>query len=227
MWLHWDGNNDSVDERNKSATLGAGATEQSLDGASLARIHDWIADLPAPEFPRDRINPEVAQTGERIWTAQCASCHAFGAPQVGEVTPISQIATDRSRLDSFTPQLAQAMQGFGKGYPWQFSHFRKTDGYANMPLDGLWLRAPYLHNGSVPTLRDLLKPPDQRPTVFFRGYDEYDYQNVGFVSSGADAERVGRRYDTSVQGNGNGGHLYGTNLGQADRDALLEYLKTL
>jgi hypothetical protein len=73
----------------------------------------------------------------------------------------------------------------------------------------------------------LLKPPDQRPTVFFRGYDEYDYQNVGFVSTGADAERVGRRYDTSVQGNGNGGHLYGTNLGQADRDALLEYLNTL
>ena len=44
------------------------------------------------------------------------------------------------------------------GYPRRFSHFRKTYGYANMPLDGVWLRAPYLHNGSVPTLRDLLNP---------------------------------------------------------------------
>ena len=40
-----------------------------------------------------------------------------------------------------------------------------------MPLDGIWLRAPYLHNGSVPTLRDLLRPPDERPVVFYRGYD--------------------------------------------------------
>ena len=119
------------------------------------------------------------------------------------------------------------MTDFGKGYKWQFSHFRKTDGYANMPLDGLWLRAPYLHNGSVPTLRDLLKPPDQRPKVFFRGYDGYDYDNVGFVSSGPDAERFGSRYDTTVQGNNNSGHLYGTNLSQAEQDALLEYLKTL
>jgi hypothetical protein len=123
--------------------------------------------------------------------------------------------------------LAKAMTDFGKGYPWQFSHFRKTDGYANMPLDGLWLRAPYLHNGSVPTLRDLLMAPDQRPEVFYRGHDLYDYDNVGFVSSGAEAERFGARYDTTVEGNGNGGHLYGTNLSQEDKDALLQYLKTL
>lgn len=227
MWLHWDGNNDSVDERNKSATLGAGATEKSLDEQSLVRIHDWIADLQPPRFPPEKINTELAQAGERVWTVQCASCHAFGAPQTGEVTPIAQVGTDPSRLNSFTPQLAKAMTDFGKGYPWQFSHFRKTDGYANMPLDGLWLRAPYLHNGSVPTLRDLLMAPDQRPEVFYRGHDLYDYDNVGFVSSGAEAERFGARYDTTVEGNGNGGHLYGTNLSQEDKDALLQYLKTL
>jgi mono/diheme cytochrome c family protein len=227
MWLHWDGNNDSVDERNRSATLGAGATEASLDGDSLVRVHDWIDDLPPPQFPRDRINAERAQAGEQVWGAQCASCHAFGAAQVGQVTPIEDVGTDRSRLDSFTPELARAMAEFGKGYPWQFSHFRKTSGYANMPLDGLWLRAPYLHNGSVPTLRDLLTAPEQRPKVFYRGYDLYDYDNVGFVTSGPDAERAGQRFDTAVMGNGNAGHVYGTNLSQAERDALLEYLKTL
>jgi mono/diheme cytochrome c family protein len=227
MWLHWDGNNDSVDERNKSATLGAGATEKSLDEASLARVHDWIDDLQPPQFPRDKINTERAQAGEQVWTSQCARCHAFGASQTGQVTPIAEIGTDRSRLDSFTPQLARSMTQFGKGYKWQFAHFRKTDGYANMPLDGLWLRAPYLHNGSVPTLRDLLKPPDQRPKVFYRGYDQYDYSNVGFVTSGPEAERIGARHDTSLEGNSNSGHVYGTTLSQVDQDALLEYLKTL
>ena len=58
--------------------------------------------------------------------------------------------------------------------PYRFTHFRKTNGYANQPLDGIWLRAPYLHNGSVPTLRDLLEPPEQRPKVFYRGYDVFD-----------------------------------------------------
>ncbi len=82
------------------------------------------------------------------------------------------------------------MNTIGEGKPWRFNHFRKTNGYANMPLDGLWLRAPYLHNGSVPTLRALLFP-EERPAVFYRGYDVYDWTNVGFVSSGPEAEAGG------------------------------------
>ena len=82
------------------------------------------------------------------------------------------------------------MNTIGTGYPWQFTHFRKTNGYSNMPLDGIWLRAPYLHNGSVPTLRALMFP-DERPAVFFRGYDVYDWDNGGFVSTGPDAEKGG------------------------------------
>ncbi|MGH9372692.1 MAG: cytochrome c, partial [Vicinamibacterales bacterium] len=101
----------------------------------------------------------------------------------------------------------------------------KTDGYANMPLDGLWLRAPYLHNGSVPHLRALLFP-EQRPEVFYRAYDVYDWKNVGFVSSGPEAEREGVRFSTAERGNGNGGHLYGTKLEADAKEALLEYLKT-
>ena len=89
------------------------------------------------------------------------------------------------------------------------------------------IRDSYLHNGSVPTMRDLLKPPDQRPKVFYRGYDVYDYQNVGFVSTGTDAEKAGVAYDTTLKGNGNGGHVYGTTLGPTDVDALVEYMKTL
>jgi hypothetical protein len=98
----------------------------------------------------------------------------------------------------------------------------------NIPfLDGLWLRAPYLHNGSVPTLRDLLSPPETRPKKFWRGYDLYDAVNVGFIATGPAAERRGSAYDTTLRSNGNGGHVFGTALPDADKDALLEYLKTL
>ncbi len=96
-----------------------------------------------------------------------------------------------------------------------------------MPHDGLWLRAPYLHNGSVPTLTDLLEPPAQRPTRFWRGYDVYDPVKVGFVSTGREAERAGTPYDTSRPGNSNAGHVYGTTLPPESKRALLEYLKTL
>lgn len=130
-------------------------------------------------------------------------------------------------------------------YPNRFSHFRKTYGYANMPLDGLWLRAPYLHNGSVPTLRDLLKPAAERPKVFKIGYDVYDYENVGFLTEPCCSGEVtedcrppaegacvpddqGWLLDTTVAANGNQGHEYAVDAGLDDhqKDALLEYMKT-
>ncbi|HET7160105.1 MAG TPA: hypothetical protein VFI62_13995, partial [Burkholderiales bacterium] len=101
------------------------------------------------------------------------------------------------------------------------------DGYIAAFLDGIWLRAPYLHNGSVPTLRDLLEPVEQRPKVFYRGYDVYDSVKVGFVTQSADAQRVGTRYQVSDKGNGNQGHTYGTTLTPEEKDLLIEYLKTL
>jgi hypothetical protein len=79
----------------------------------------------------------------------------------------------------------------------------------------------------VPTLRDLLKPENERPMSFYRGYDVYDPANVGFVSSGREAEREGWKFDATVPGNRNKGHLYGIELNEADKEALLEYMKTL
>jgi cytochrome c peroxidase len=104
----------------------------------------------------------------------------------------------------------------------------ETLGGYNAPfLDGIWLRAPYLHNGSVPTLRDLLKPVAERPKVFFRGYDLYDPTDVGFVSQGPEAQRIGTRLDVTTKGGSNEGHEFGIDLPAKDKDALLEYLKTL
>jgi len=226
LWLHWDGNNNMVEERNKSAAIGAGATPETLDVAALGRIEEWIMDLKAPAYPPSRIDQTRAARGGMVYAGACASCHDFGAEKVGQVTPLAEIGTDPERLRSFTPEVAMRMNTLGEGYPWKFSHFRKTDGYANMPLDGLWLRAPYLHNGSIPSLRALLFP-ETRPAEFYRAYDVYDWVDVGFISTGPDAQREGVRFDTKAKGNSNAGHTYGQDLSADQREDLLEYLKTL
>jgi len=226
MNLHWDGNNDVVEERNISAAIGAGAEPATLDMPEMLRVRDWIMTLQPPAFPRDRIDAAKAQRGEASWKRYCADCHAFGGKRVGQVTPVAEVGTDPERERSFTAELAVKQNTLGTGYPWKLSHFRKTGGYANAPLDGVWLRSPYLHNGSVPTLRALLDP-ERRPKVFYRAYDVYDFDAVGYASSGPEAERLGWRYDTTVRGNSNAGHLYGADLTPQDKEDLLEFLKTL
>ena len=113
----------------------------------------------------------------------------------------------------------------------QGDHPAKTDdnpradllAYKARPLNGTWASSPYLHNGSVPDLYSLLLPPDQRPARFAIGRLEYDPQKVGYRSDG-DVPFV---LDTTLTGNANQGHLFGTTLSEPDRLALLEYLKTL
>ena len=241
MWLHWDGNNDSVHERNLSASMGAGATPDSVDLPRLARIEEWLLDLEPPRFPSEYpLDLPLAFRGADVYRRRCVDCHGlpgkFRMGRVGTVIPIEEIGTDPARLDSYTHEFASNQYTLGAGRPWRFTRFRKTGGYAAMPLDGLWLRAPYLHNGSVPTLRDLLEPPDRRPTAFYRGNDLFDPVDVGFVHDLAEADvptlgggvvhRRFERFDTTQFGDGNGGHAFGADLPDEDKDALLEYLKT-
>jgi len=227
VWLHWDGNNDSVDERNLSAAIGAGATPASLDIPNILRIKRWILTKPAPRYPFD-IDYAQAALGKPIYERVCADCHEVGARYFGQVTPLTELGTDPERNAAFDEGTAKRMNTIGEGYPWHFHRFRSTQGYANHPLDGIWLRAPYLHNGSVPTLRDLLRAPTDRPKTFYRGNDVYDTNGLGFVSN-VD-EVAGRKFyffDTQSKGNGNGGHVYGIELSDAEKNHLLEYLKTL
>jgi hypothetical protein len=121
----------------------------------------------------------------------------------------------------FTPVMVDYFNRVGSAYSWRFSHHRVTDGYANMPLDGVWARAPYLHNGSVPTLDALLAPGEQRPVTFFRGCTDFDVEKVGFACV------RGFKFDTALPGNSNRGHSFGTSLAPRDKSALVEYLKTL
>jgi len=234
MQLHWDGDNDSVDERNLSAGLGAGITPATVDHAGLKRVRDWIWTLPPPPYPY-AVDQALVVRGAAIYQQTCLECHGDhrfrdgikAGSRMGQVVRASDIGTDRYRLDSYTAAFAANQYGLFPESPYRFRRFRKTDGYANHPLDGIWARAPYLHNGSVPTLRDLLEPPERRPLAFFRGYDVYDRVRVGFVSDVA--EEGGRRYfryDTSIPGNSNAGHVYGVSLPDEDKQAVVEYLKT-
>lgn len=96
--------------------------------------------------------------------------------------------------------------------------------YKAEPLAGIWATAPYLHNGSIPNLYQLLLPPEQRRAAFYVGDNEYDPVRVGFESDRA----PGRfHFDTTRAGNSNAGHDYGTRLTDSERWDLIEYLKTL
>lgn len=83
---------------------------------------------------------------------------------------------------------------------------RLSDGYRAADLRMVWFTAPFLHNGSVPTLEDLLRPPAERPVIF---------------------ERHGFEVDTAAPGNDNGGHTFGTTITEEERTALAAYLRSL
>jgi hypothetical protein len=235
LQLHWDGDNDSVDERNLSAALGAGVTPVTVDHAGIKRVRDWTWTLAPPKYPY-AIDAALAGRGASLYQDHCVACHDGprfrdgvrdpAATRVGTVEDIDTIGTDRHRLDSYTEIFAANQYALYPESQYRFTRFRKTRGYANHPLDGVWLRAPYLHNGSVPTLRDLLEPADRRPAAFYRGYDVFDQKKVGFVSDvAAEGGREYFLYDTTIPGNGNAGHEYGTGLSDADKDAIVEYMK--
>jgi len=235
LQLHWDGNNTSVRERNFSASFGAGATRENVDIAAMDRVAAWLQDLKAPPY-QFKITSDKAMLarGAAIYKQRCYSCHDFSGDQIGKVDPIESIGTDRHRLDSYTAKIAEIQLTYGDGYGWDFKNFRKTNGYANAPLDGVWARAPYLHNGSVPTLWDLLTPENERNggrSFFYRGHGVFDQERVGIRT---DVEQAGWRksfrFNVTEPGNSNKGHSgprYGTDLSDDDKRALIEYMKTL
>jgi len=96
--------------------------------------------------------------------------------------------------------------------------------YKARPLTGIWTAAPYLHNGSVPNLYQMLLPPEQRKKVFYVGNPEFDPRHVGFVNS---SPKDAFKFDTRLTGNRNTGHEYGTNLSDPEKWELIEYMKTL
>jgi len=245
MAFHWDGLNTDLKEVVLSSALGDGATPKSLPLADLKSLQDYLEALQPPKFEEmfpNGINHQLASTGEPLYKEYCARCHAADGATTGKVMALNDNDwsegvdpgaprprfTDGHRAAMWTPAAAKAYNTYSQRYKdkFEFSHFRSTGGYVSVPLDGLWIRAPYLHNGSVPYLAEVLEVPSKRTPLFYRGFDVYDPVRMGFVSEGPDAER-GTRYDTSEAGNSNQGHLWGVQLTPEQKRALVEYLKTL
>jgi hypothetical protein len=235
--FYWDGINTKLSEVIVAWALASGAPTRWIDrdraassagsgASSIGRIQNYLSALAPPKYPLP-VDQTLAKSGEAVFAAECASCHAAGGARTGTVIPQREAGTDTARADAWTHAAVASYNSTFSGKPWAFSSFRKTNGFVAPPLEGLWIRAPYLHNGSVPSLAELLNPPEQRPKRFWRGYDLFDSTAVGFVSSGAEAEHAGTLYDTALPGNGNGGHTFGTKLEPDRKRALLEYLKGL
>jgi cytochrome c553 len=238
--LHWDGLNSDVRETAVSGAIGDGMDYQGYLSAqaTLDAVIDFIRLQGPPPSPFSsalraddpyHVDATDVAEGKTLYQTRCASCHEPGGAQFRTVISAIELGTDRHRIDMWTEAAKDRYTNYHEGdYKWGFRAFHKTNGYVADELTGLWLRGPYLHNGSVPTLRDLLASPDQRPKQYYRGYDLIDPANGGFVSkAGTPAQRYGTLYDTTNPGNGNGGHLYGTDLSEQDKQRLLAYLKTL
>jgi mono/diheme cytochrome c family protein len=238
------------------------------------------ADYYADSYPIDQ---KKAAEGKPLFHMYCGHCHdrrdTTGTVMSldNDTDPVThkKLGTDPARVESWNADAAIRANNFVKAFGIDRPGLVQANptGYIRAFMDGIWLRAPYLHNGSVPTLRDLLKPPAERPITFYRGYDVYDPCDAGFVSTEDQANRLEDetnhpdqpkcRHDhkatehfwwkealrvttpyvvrtptpckpgvpgpcyVEIRSNSNGGHDFGTALRPDQKDALLEYLKTL
>ena len=203
-------------------------------------LYDYITALEPPRYPA-AVDTAVAARGREVFLGHCAGCHGrYGRDAEPDqyreqVVPIEIVGTDPDRLQAVTPALVEARS---KGPLARYVHVEAAEGYVPPPLDGIWCRGPYLHNGSVPTLADLLRPAHERPTSFYVGAGTgYDLERVGLAYEEGPSPEGGRaggraserqsRFDTRQAGNHNQGHDFGAVLTAEQRRQLLEYLKQL
>jgi mono/diheme cytochrome c family protein len=200
----------------------------------------YIYSIQPPKYPRP-VNAALVRKGGMLFVRNCAKCHGNYGDEGNYpnlLIPASTIGTD-SLLATSNFQSPQFIEWFNKSWFSQGDHPAKLepfDGYIAPPLDGIWITAPYLHNGSVPTLEGVLNSK-ARPTYWSRDFDnpQYDYVDVGWKYTreqgpGAPAAPGGKPksvYNTELPGYGNYGHRFGDRLSESERKAVIEYLKTL
>ncbi len=227
---------------------------------NIFRLEVLARKLAPPLWPSPfpKIDTAKAQDGKIVFDQNCATCHSIQSSTQNDVDmALNVIGTDPKRATSFgipvdAKPMAEAiatvmhdvkmrayadsgiddstgklMEG-NKTPVW-----RTTLKYRARSLDGVWATAPYLHNDSVPTLADLLKPPAQRPKLFLVLSREYDPVNVGLLTQHGSSmasfpsARRSEVFDSSLTGNDNRGHEYGTTLSDKEKVDLLEYLKSI
>jgi mono/diheme cytochrome c family protein len=193
-------------------------------------VRAYLASLEAPAWPW-AVDERLAASGRSLFEKRCASCHGRGdddARYPNLWVEVDEVGTD--------PALARSgiygerfTKWFNESFYGQGASFSPQPGYVAPPLDGVWATAPYLHNGSVPTLEALLDS-SKRPARFRRGFRsrDFDKEAVGWRWSAARSDDDDTNvWDASRAGYGNQGHTYADELDDEQRRALLEYLKTL
>jgi mono/diheme cytochrome c family protein len=241
----WDGTIANPIYRNLGAAVGVIGDPAAVDYENAAITAAFNQNLPAPPYPF-AVDEAARLIGMGIFADACESCHKDNN---STIYPASLIGTDPNRAEQVTlaqrERFIDVLQIACKDPV--ACEVPETDiirdiaatgrGYVASPLDGIWARAPYLHNGSVPTLEHLLLPAASRPKQFKRGSIRYDQRKVGFVWETSITDANTHVFDTTEAGASNSGHdryvgaVSGITYDFARmpfwRYALLEYLKTL
>lgn len=211
--------------------------------APVGEVMQFLAGYEAPAFPAP-IDPLRAARGAHAYAARCAECHGsydndgtrprlLGFPN--RRSDLSEIGSDAERVTAVDASLVTAVEHSAMG---RYIDAERTDGYMAPALSGVWATAPYLHNGSVPTIWHLMHP-DARPARFWVGGHMLDYAALG-IAGRIDEQGVWvypdgyrpwsnpRLFDTAALGHSNAGHEREFNaLTEEQKIDLVEYLKRL
>jgi mono/diheme cytochrome c family protein len=222
-------------------------TESPAEAADIdshfGDVRAFIASIEPPAYPFP-VDTALAGEGEAVFAMHCARCHGTysgtGATRTVDypnlVVPIEEVATDPILATGAGYFSGPFIDWFSRSFYGETARLEPASGYVAPPLEGVWATAPYLHNGSVPTIAALLES-STRPRYWSRTFDgnDYDPDALGWRFTplerghGADLTvgETARIYDTTLTAYGNGGHTFGDVLTPAERRAVLEYLKTL
>ena len=193
-------------------------------------VYAWLQTLEAPAYT-GAIDEVLARKGEELFTNKCEGCHGtYGEEETypNKVIHLDVVKTDRLYADYI--RKSGIVEWYNKSWfatSEPKSYFQPTDGYVAPPLDGIWASAPYLHNGSVPTIYELLDS-QSRPAKWTRSGDsqDYDHEELGWKYDPTPKNKEWT-FDTAEPGYGNGGHTFGDKFTEEERWAVVEYLKTL
>ncbi len=192
----------------------------------------YIKKLQPPKYPLE-IDQSLADKGKQIFLQTCSQCHGTydkDGDYPNELIPGRMIGTDSLMWKYFIkyPEYAEWYNKSWFAVSEAPSSTKPQPGYVAPPLDGIWITAPYLHNGSVPTIANVLNSKN-RPKYWKRNFnkEEYDYEKLGWRYETLSKAGGKKTYNTDIPGYGNYGHRFGDHLSKAERKAVIEYLKTL
>lgn len=209
-------------------------------------IHAFVLSIRAPEYSRS-IDGALARSGKGLFEQNCSGCHGTYAEDPADderdtypnlLIPLDVIGTDPAvaMVPIDNEELTDWYNGSFYGEVTKAVPDDPFPGYVAPPLDGIWATAPYLHNGSVPTV-ELMLNSKARPDVWKRvdlddeNFDEealgWPYEELEYSQAEAPEEERKLIYDTSYWSQSNAGHTFGDHLTDKERRAVIEYLKTL